>query len=338
MAENITTLNVMKARQQGAHPEWTPDLIDLLYVEHGTGSDRNRVFTLEEVRDFLKVVFDRITMSTTVPGQGTVESEMDPAGFSSSVGSSGKTKYMSRAIRVYDSEDNLVGSVVFDESDDTPKFVFNQPVYFADGAVVPAGKALDAATVISSKVKSYAGNAPSSAAAYFEMMYNLINMDTGEGPSRSKLHIEQGEYGGFRAFGIEMLKSYYGTAGTSYFELTPDGLVLHYGSGASEKQFSVSRDGNGYSISGVTNVTASGIIRGDGNSILTTSDDVDLTQSPYSGYAAGTHITVANDVVSGQPQGVVYVTYASGVSPDQISANTAHVYVKGRQGWNRVVS
>ena len=272
----------------------------------------------------------------TVQGQGAVESEMDPAGFSSSVGSSGKTKYMSRAIRIYDSEDNLVGSVVFDESGATPKFVFNQPVSFADGAVVPAGKALDADTVISSKVKSYSGNTHSDTQAYYDISYEKIELDTGYGPGRSKLHINKGNDGGFTVLGVEMLKSYTESGSTSYFELTPDGLVLHYGSGTSEKLFSVARDGNGYSISGVTNVTASGIIRGDGNSILTTSN-VDLTQSPYSGYAEGTQITVANDVVSGQPQGVVNVTYASGVSPDPISANTAHVYVKGRQGWNRVV-
>jgi hypothetical protein len=49
MEGSITTYNKLRERQLEDHPEWVPSLTDLVYVEHGTGSDRNRVFTLNEL-------------------------------------------------------------------------------------------------------------------------------------------------------------------------------------------------------------------------------------------------------------------------------------------------
>ena len=52
MAENnqsITTYVAKKAAQDEAHPEYTPSLEDVLYVVHGTGSDRDRLYTLQQI-------------------------------------------------------------------------------------------------------------------------------------------------------------------------------------------------------------------------------------------------------------------------------------------------
>ena len=39
------------------HPEWKPTLADIIYMVHGTGSERDRFFTLNEVRELLQTVF-----------------------------------------------------------------------------------------------------------------------------------------------------------------------------------------------------------------------------------------------------------------------------------------
>lgn len=51
MAQHFTSLPERHAAQQTAHPDWTPELNDVAYVTHGTGSDRDRVFTLGQIRD-----------------------------------------------------------------------------------------------------------------------------------------------------------------------------------------------------------------------------------------------------------------------------------------------
>lgn len=56
MAENnqsITTYVAKKAAQDEAHPDWAPSLEDVLYVVHGTGSDRDRLYTLQQIADLL---------------------------------------------------------------------------------------------------------------------------------------------------------------------------------------------------------------------------------------------------------------------------------------------
>lgn len=64
MAENVTTLLDKWQKQQQDHPDWVPALEDILYVIHGTGRDRDRVYTLEEVRDMLQTVFTKIVLGT----------------------------------------------------------------------------------------------------------------------------------------------------------------------------------------------------------------------------------------------------------------------------------
>jgi hypothetical protein len=61
MAENTTTLLEKWQKQEREHPEWTPSLEDLLYFIHGTGSDRDRLYSVEELRDFLQTVITALT-------------------------------------------------------------------------------------------------------------------------------------------------------------------------------------------------------------------------------------------------------------------------------------
>lgn len=63
MAENnqsITTVVAKRAKQLLEHPNWKPSLEDIIYVTHGEGSDRDRFFSLEEVRDILQNLFKTI--------------------------------------------------------------------------------------------------------------------------------------------------------------------------------------------------------------------------------------------------------------------------------------
>lgn len=54
MAQFTTTYEDMRAHQEETHPDALPEPTDLVYVQHGTGSDRNRVFTLQEIYDVSK--------------------------------------------------------------------------------------------------------------------------------------------------------------------------------------------------------------------------------------------------------------------------------------------
>ena len=47
--ESITSLDLMRQEQESAHPTDTPATTDLVYAQRGTGSDRNRVWTLSEI-------------------------------------------------------------------------------------------------------------------------------------------------------------------------------------------------------------------------------------------------------------------------------------------------
>lgn len=47
--ESITSLDLMRQEQDSAHPTDTPATTDLVYAQRGTGSDRNRVWTLSEI-------------------------------------------------------------------------------------------------------------------------------------------------------------------------------------------------------------------------------------------------------------------------------------------------
>lgn len=55
--QSITSLLYKYLKQVEQHPEWVPELGDIVYVVHGTGSDRDRVFTLDNIRTVLQTVF-----------------------------------------------------------------------------------------------------------------------------------------------------------------------------------------------------------------------------------------------------------------------------------------
>ena len=47
--ESITSIDLIRQEQESAHPTDTPATTDLVYAQHGTGSDRNRAWTLSEI-------------------------------------------------------------------------------------------------------------------------------------------------------------------------------------------------------------------------------------------------------------------------------------------------
>lgn len=54
MAQNITSLEAMLQRQQRLFPDGVdPELNDIIYANHGTGSQRDRVFTLGQIADLV---------------------------------------------------------------------------------------------------------------------------------------------------------------------------------------------------------------------------------------------------------------------------------------------
>ena len=67
MKPSITSYIARKMWQEANHPEWTPDVGDLVYVCHGTGSDRDRVFTLAELfssNKEIQLLTDNVTGDT----------------------------------------------------------------------------------------------------------------------------------------------------------------------------------------------------------------------------------------------------------------------------------
>lgn len=52
MAQNITTLNEIRARQDSQESKPTPELNDLIYAVKGSGSDRDKAYTIQELREF----------------------------------------------------------------------------------------------------------------------------------------------------------------------------------------------------------------------------------------------------------------------------------------------
>lgn len=65
--ESITSLDLMRQEQESAHPTDTPATTDLVYAQRGTGSDRNRVWTLSEI--FALLANESIT-ELVIPAQG----------------------------------------------------------------------------------------------------------------------------------------------------------------------------------------------------------------------------------------------------------------------------
>ena len=130
MEGSITTYNEMRTRQEEDHPDWVPALSDLLFLEHGMGSDRNRVFTLEEVRNLIQTLFTEIVVNN---GQGgTAQTTITPGEVFTYAGTGFKVRMQGgmllnitgRGIFVYsDGEmDTLLGSLVYDSTNHCFKF------------------------------------------------------------------------------------------------------------------------------------------------------------------------------------------------------------------------
>lgn len=65
--ESISSIDLIRQEQESAHPTDTPALTDLVLAQHGTGSDRNRAWTLQEI--FALFANGSIT-ELVIPAQG----------------------------------------------------------------------------------------------------------------------------------------------------------------------------------------------------------------------------------------------------------------------------
>ena len=129
MEENVTTLLEKWQKQQQDHPEWTPALEDLLYVIHGSGSDRDRLYSLEQLRNLIQTLFSQIIVS----GLGAGSTKIDPGTIELYGGNGLKVKMQGGGyllltplgIHLYSvsgSTETLEGSITFDDEAKTFKF------------------------------------------------------------------------------------------------------------------------------------------------------------------------------------------------------------------------
>lgn len=65
MAQNITTLNEIRARQDSQESKPTPELNDLIYAVKGSGSKRDKAYTLQELREFFTTNPDMFKVGTS---------------------------------------------------------------------------------------------------------------------------------------------------------------------------------------------------------------------------------------------------------------------------------
>ena len=65
MAQNITTLNEIRARQDSQESKPTPELNDIIYAVKGSGSDRDKAYTLQELREFFTTNPDMFKVGTS---------------------------------------------------------------------------------------------------------------------------------------------------------------------------------------------------------------------------------------------------------------------------------
>lgn len=65
MAQNITTLNEIRARQDSQESKPTPELNDLIYAVKGSGSDRDKAYTIQELRVFFTTNPDMFKVGTS---------------------------------------------------------------------------------------------------------------------------------------------------------------------------------------------------------------------------------------------------------------------------------
>lgn len=133
MAENTTTLLEKWQKQQQEHPDWAPTLEDLLYIIHGTGSDRDRIYSIEEVRNLIQSLFT----SLHVTNNGVAETNITPGTVSTYGGVGIKARVQGglllnitgNGIFLYASdEETLLGSLVWDSDAAAFKFTSNMKI------------------------------------------------------------------------------------------------------------------------------------------------------------------------------------------------------------------
>ena len=133
MAENTTTLLEKWQKQMQEHPEWTPSLEEIAYFIHGTGSDRDRLYSLEQVRDLIQSMFTYLTVSNnsvanTVITPGTI-STYGGYGVKVRVQGGQLLNITGNGIFLYASdEETLLGSLVWDSDAAAFKYTSNMKI------------------------------------------------------------------------------------------------------------------------------------------------------------------------------------------------------------------
>lgn len=130
MAENITTLLEKWQKQMQDHPEWLPALEDVFYLNHGSGSDRDRIYSLEQVRNLIQSLFTSLTVSNN----GVANTTIDPGTVSTYGGEGIRVRVQGgrllnitgNGIFLYASdEETLLGSLVWDSDAAAFKYTSN---------------------------------------------------------------------------------------------------------------------------------------------------------------------------------------------------------------------
>lgn len=133
MAENTTTLLEMWQKQQKDHPEWLPALEDVFYLNHGTGSVRDRIYSLEQVRNLIQSLFTSLHVSNN----SVNETNITPGTVSTYGGEGVKVRVQGglllnitgNGIFLYASDEGtLLGSLVWDSDAAAFKFTSNMKI------------------------------------------------------------------------------------------------------------------------------------------------------------------------------------------------------------------
>lgn len=201
MAENVTTLLGKWQKQQQDHPEWTPALEDILYVNHGSGSDRDRLYSLEQVRDLIQGLFELIHMEkngseldadgeklivTKSTQGGNYTAKLDKDGMIVGFPTIGYIRYGLRKIEFLAADGT---TKVGEFSLDNGKFKFDKSVDVTgdiegSGDVKAGGDLSATGSVVSSgkEVKSYGGSTPPNG-SYFDLTDSKLVIASAPGQS-----------------------------------------------------------------------------------------------------------------------------------------------------------
>lgn len=350
MAENVTTLFEKWQKQQQEHPEWTPSLEDLVYFIHGSGSDRDRLYSVEQLRNFLQTVItaltglknisisyssnnDGITITGShgsiyieggnpprirfVSDQGGPRSELTHNGLKL-VKSSG-TESEKQALQSLDNDGNFTAnkSYVLESSQDTQRQF---------------------------KVKSSGGG------AFSYMDYNKVVVIDGSGNTvveKNGVTITKKVGTGSASVSMSMSDTNDSVTFDKPVKLE-EYLVGSYWKIRSQSAQSgatfviAKKNGDNWDDKFLFDATGNTLTLRDAqlkvgglftsSNVVLAKEDVALTQTPYSSYPAGTELTIVNDKDSGS----ITVTYGNGQT-ENILSHAARKYVKcSTAGWGRI--